>query len=134
VKTPEPTWIELRDVLAIHGRLLAIHGGASGLRDQGLLESALARPFHRRSYSKQSGILELAAIYTSALVRNHHFLDGNKRTGFVSGILFLELNGFDFKGSEEEAVKNVFALAAGEMDEKGYAVWLRQNSTPRRKR
>jgi len=134
VKTPEPTWIELRDVLAIHGRLLAIHGGASGLRDQGLLESALARPLHHRSYSKQSGILELAAIYTSALVRNHPFLDGNKRTGFVIGILFLELNGFDFKGSEEEAVQNVFALAAGEMDEKACTAWLRQNSTRRRKR
>jgi death-on-curing protein len=133
VRTQEPTWIELRDVIAIHGRLLAAHGGATGLRDQALLESALGGPLHHSSFSKDSGILELAAIYTS-LVRNHPFVDGNKRTGFVIGILFLELNGFDFRGSEEEAVQNVFALAAGEMDEKAYTVWLRQNSTRGRRR
>ena len=134
MKTGKPTWIELRDVLAIHGRLLAIHGGASGLRDHGLLESALARPLQHSSYAPSSNIVEMAAIYTVGIVRNHPFMDGNKRTGFLIGILFLELNGFDFKASEEEAAQNVFALASGESDEKAYADWLHKNSSRRRKR
>jgi death-on-curing protein len=134
VKTAEPIWIELRDVLAIHGRLLAVHGGASGLRDQGLLESALARPLQHRSYAQSAGIVEMAAVYTAAIVRNHPFFDGNKRTGFLIGILFLELNGFDFKGTEEDAVQNVFALAAGTLDEKAYGEWMRKNCTRRKTR
>ncbi len=131
-KRKEPLWIERRDALAIHDRSLAIHGGAVGVRDQGLMESALARPRQHDACANSTDIVELAALYTSGIVRNHPFVDGNKRTGFVTGILFLELNGFDFKASEEDATQAVMGLAAGTLDEAGYAVWLRENS--RRKR
>lgn len=109
-----------------------MHGGTVGVRDQGLLESALARPRQHDAYANSTEIVELAALYTSGIVRNHPFVDGNKRAGFVTGILFLELNGFDFKASEEDATQAVMGLAAGTLDEAGYAVWLRENS--RRKR
>jgi death-on-curing protein len=134
VKKKGPLWIEERDALAIHDRLLALHGGLIGLRDRGLLESALARPRQHYSYAKTSNILDMSALYTAALVRNHPFVDGNKRTGFVIGILFLELNGFEFKASEEDATQAVMALAAGTLDEAGYTVWLRENAKANRKR
>jgi death-on-curing protein len=123
----EPLWIEERDALAIHDRLLALHGGAPGLRDHGLLESALARPRHHYAYAKSPDIVEMAAVYTAGLVGNHPFLDGNKRTGFVLGVLFLELHGFDFIATEEDATQAVFALAAGTLSEVEYAAWLRKN-------
>jgi death on curing protein len=127
VKKKEPLWIEVRDVLAIHGRLLALHGGAAGLRDRGLLESALARPRQHHAYAGKPDIVEMAALYTAGIVRNHPFVDGNKRTGFVIGVLFLELHGFDFNASEEDATQAVLALAAGTLDETAYATWLRRN-------
>ncbi|MFZ0817996.1 MAG: type II toxin-antitoxin system death-on-curing family toxin [Candidatus Sulfotelmatobacter sp.] len=126
-KSKEPLWIETRDVLAIHDRLLAVHGGAAGLRDRGLLESALARPRQHHAYSNSPDIVEMAALYTSGVVRNHPFVDGNKRTGFVIATLFLELNGFHFKASEEDATQAVMSLAAGSLDEAGYGAWLREN-------
>jgi death-on-curing protein len=128
----EPLWIEERDALAIHDRLLAVHGGAPGLRDRGLLQSALARPRQHHAYADSTDIVAMAALYTAGIVRNHPFVDGNKRTGFVVGILFLELHGFDFKTSEEDATQAVMNLAAGTLDESGYAVWMRANV--RRKR
>jgi death-on-curing protein len=131
VKKKEPLWIEERDVLAIHDRLLALHGGAIGLRDRGLLESA--RPRQHHAYAGTSDIVEMAALYTTAIVRNHPFVDGNKRTGFVIGILFLELHGFDFRASEEDATQAVMALASGALDETGYAAWLRENAKRKRK-
>jgi death-on-curing protein len=131
-KNKEPLWIEVRDVLAIHDRLLALHGGAPGLRDQGLLESALARPRQHHAYARSPHVIEMAALYTAGIVRNHPFVDGNKRTGFVIGVLFLELHGFDFKASEADASQAVMGLAAGTLDEAAYAAWLRENV--RRKR
>ena len=113
-------------MLAAHSRLLAAHGGAEGLRDAGLLESALASPRQHYSYGDPH-IVDLAALYTAGLVRNHPFVDGNKRTGFAVGAAFLELNGFVFRATEEDAVEAVFALAAGDLDEAGYAKWLRSN-------
>ena len=133
-KNKDPLWIEERDVLAIHDRLLAAHGGAQGLRDQGLLQSALARPRQHHVYANTAGIVELASLYTAGIVRNHPFVDGNKRTGFVVGVLFLELHGFDFTASEEDATQAVLDLASGKTDEAGYTSWLRSNSKPRRKR
>jgi death on curing protein len=127
VKKKEPLWIEERDAFAIHDRLLALHGGATGLRDPGLLQSALARPRQHYSYADASDVIEMAALYTAGIVRNHPFIDGNKRTGFVIGVLFLELHGFVFKASEEDATQAVMALAAGTLDEAGYAAWLREN-------
>jgi death-on-curing protein len=126
VKSKEPRWIEVRAVLAIHGRLLAQHGGKEGLRDPALLESALARPRQHHAYSK-TGIVEMAALYSAGIIRNHPFVDGNKRTGFVIGVLFLELHGFDFKASEVDATQAVMGLAAGTIDEEAYASWLQAN-------
>jgi death on curing protein len=134
VNKKEPLWIEERDVLAIHDRLLALHGGATGLRDRGLLESALARPRQHHAYASNPDIAEMAALYTAGIVRNHPFVDGNKRTGFLIGILFLELHGLDFKASEADATQAVMALAAGTLDEASYAAWLRANVKRRRKR
>jgi death on curing protein len=127
VKAKTPRWIEEREVLAIHDRLLSAHGGAAGLCDPGLLQSALARPRQHYSYSSPN-IIELAAIYATAIVNNHPFVDGNKRTGFTVGIVFLELNGFEFRGSEQDVIRVVFGLAAGDLDEAGYAVWLGANT------
>jgi death-on-curing protein len=127
-KRKEPLWIEVRDVLAIHDRGLALYGGASGVRDQGLLESAIARPRQHYAYASSPGIVEMAALYTAGIVQNHPFVDGNKRTGFVVGALFLELHGFDFKASEADATQAVMGLAAGTLDEAGYVTWLRASS------
>ena len=121
----------MRDALAIHDRLLALHGGAMGLRDQGLLESALARPRQHHTYAGTADIVALAALYTAGIVRNHPFVDGNKRTGFVIGVLFLELHGFDFNASEEDATQAMMGLAAGTLDESAYGTWLRANAKRR---
>jgi death on curing protein len=123
----EPRWIDERDALALHDRLLALHGGAAGIRDDGLLKSALARPQQHFAYNRTADIIELAAIYTAGIVRNHPFTDGNKRTGFVIGILFLELNGYRFTSSEEDAANAVLALAGGDLRETEYAAFLRAN-------
>jgi death-on-curing protein len=99
------------------------------------LQSALARPRQHYSYSSPD-VIELAALYTAALVRNHPFVDGNKRTGFAIGVAFLELNGFVLQAAETDATQAVLALATGDIDEVGYGAWLRSNSKrakPRRK-
>src|ERR1700686_4738797 len=123
----EPLWIEERDALAIHDRLLALHGGATGVRDRDLLESALARPRQHNAYVKASDVVEMAALYTAGIVRKHPFVDGNKRTGFVIGVLFLELHGFDFRASEADATQAVMDLASGTLNEADYTEWLREN-------
>jgi death on curing protein len=120
------------DVLAIHDRALAVHGGAAGLRDRGLLQSALARPRQHHAYAGSSDTIEMAGLYTAGVVRNDPFVDGNKRTGFVIGVLFLELNGFKFKASEPDATQAVMGLAAGTLEESGYCAWLRPNVGRRR--
>jgi death on curing protein len=134
VKKKSPLWIEERDVLAIHDRLLALHGGAPGILDQGLLQSALARPRQHHAYTSSIDSITMAALYTAGIVRNHPFVDGNKRTGFVTGILFLELNGCRFIADEEEATQAVLELAAGTMDEAAYESWLQTKSTRKRPR
>jgi death-on-curing protein len=123
----EPVWIEQELVLAIHDRQLVEHGGAEGLREEALLQSALGRPQNHFDY-ESSDVLELAAKYTSGIVKNHPFVDGNKRTGFVVGVLFLELNGYRFRASEEAAAKAVLELAAETIDERGFCEFLRANS------
>jgi death on curing protein len=121
-----PVWIESALVLAIHDRQLAEHGGAEGIRDESLLHSALARPLNHLAYSSAK-IVELAAKYTAGIVQNHPFVDGNKRTGFVVGVLFLELNGYRFTASEAAAAQAVLELAAGTIDEVGFRDFLRAN-------
>ena len=123
----EPVWIDERDALTLHDRLLALHGGATGLREDALLKSALARPQQLYAYAESPDTVDLAAAYTVGLVRNHPFVDGNKRAGFVVGVLFLELNGYRFTASEEDAAQAVLALAAGNLDETGYSAFLRGN-------
>jgi death-on-curing protein len=123
----EPVWIDERDALALHDRLLALHGGAAGLRDADLLNSALARPQQHYAYAESPDLVGLATAYTAGIVRNHPFVDGNKRTGFVVGVLFLELNGYRFTASEEDAARAVLELASGELDETGYSAFLRDN-------
>lgn len=129
----EPVWVDERDTMALHDRLLALDGGAAGLRDDSLPTSALQRPRQRFAYDESAGIVDMAATYTASIVRNHPFVDGNKRTGFVIGILFLELNGYRFTASEENAAKAVVELAAGNLDEKSYGAFLRANVTRRKK-
>ncbi len=124
----EPVWIEAREVLALHDRLLALHGGAAGLRDGALLQSALARPRQLYTYADTPDIIDMATAYTAGIVRNHAFVDGNKRTGFVVGILFLELNGYHFTATEEAAAQAVLELAAGALNEVGYTAFLRENT------
>lgn len=130
----EPLWIEEREVLAIHDRLLAVHGGAQGLRDEGLLQSALARPRQHLAYAKTVDIVELSSLYTAGIVRNHPFADGNKRVGFVIGVLFLELNGLNFTATEEDATQAILGLAAGKIEELAYTSWLKANVRARRSR
>ena len=124
----EPVWVDERDTLALHTRLLILNGGAAGLRDEGLLKSALARPKQHFAYGESPDVIPLASIYTAGIVRNHPFVDGNKRTGFVIGLLFLELNGYRFGASEEDAAQAVLALASGDLEEAGYAAFLREFS------
>jgi death-on-curing protein len=129
----KPVWIDERDALILHSRLLALHGGAGGLRDRGLLQSALARPQQQYAYAEASDIIDMATAYTAGIVRNHPFLDGNKRTGFVVGILFLELNGYRFIASEEDAAQAVLKLADGTFDEADYGSFLRGNVVRKKK-
>ncbi|TDI91403.1 MAG: type II toxin-antitoxin system death-on-curing family toxin [Chloroflexi bacterium] len=123
----EPVWITKLEVLAIHDCQLAEHGGAAGVRDTGLLESAIARPQQLYAHGDPD-IFDLAAACTVGIVRNHPFIDGNKRAGFVIGVLFVELNGRRFTASEPDATQSVLALAAGEMSEGEFAAWLRDNT------
>lgn len=125
----EPVWIDHALVLAIHDRQLVEHGGAAGVRDESLLQSALGRPPNHYAYAS-SDIVELAMLYTAGIVKNHPFIDGNKRTGFVVGVLFLELNGYRFTASEEAAAQAVLELAGGTIDEAGFAAFLRVNAKP----
>lgn len=120
-------WLEARDAIAVHDRSLVLHGGPGGVRDEGLLLSALARPQQLAVYGKGVDRVQLAAAYTAGVVQNHPFIDGNKRTGFILGVLFLELNGLNFIAREEDAADAVLSLAAGALDESGYVDFLRRN-------
>jgi len=120
----EPIWIDTADVHAFHQELLTMFGGLAGVRDEGLLDSALSRPQHLFAYEK-ADLFELAAAYALGIVKNHPFLDGNKRSGFMAAALFLEVNGLRFDAPEEEVVLQTIALAAGELDQSANADWLR---------
>jgi death-on-curing protein len=122
-----PVWLDRTDALAIHEMVLSQHGGLAGVRDEGLLESALAKPQNLFAYAKPS-LSGLAASYAAGIVLNHPFLDGNKRTGFMLAATFLELNGRSFDATEESVVQNTLGLASGKLKEAGYAVWLKENS------
>lgn len=118
-------------MLAAHDEALAAHGGASGVRDMGLLDSALARPQNLFAHG-EGDHAALAAAYAFGIVRNHPFVDGNKRTAFMTAVFFLELNGHRFAANEVEATLRTLGLAAGEIDEAEFAAWLRENMQARR--
>ncbi|HWV80195.1 MAG TPA: type II toxin-antitoxin system death-on-curing family toxin [Hyphomicrobiaceae bacterium] len=121
-----PTWL-LRSVIdAIHDAQLAEHGGAAGLRDEGALESSLARPINLHAYG-ETDIYRLAAAYAFGIVRNHPFVDGNKRTGFLAAYVFLRMNDHNLEADEITAATTVLALAAGEVSEDEFFHWLRTN-------
>jgi len=123
----EPYWLTREECLALHDMMLSQYGGIAGLRDEHLLESALAHPRQLFFYGSPT-LPELAAAYSFGIVQNHPFLDGNKRTGFMMGAGFLERNGFEFYAAEVDAVLNTLALAAGKMLEVAYAEWMKTNS------
>jgi death-on-curing protein len=120
-------WFTEEEALALHDLLLAHYGGACGVRDAGLLSSALARP-RQLSHYGTPGLAELAAAYAFGVVRNHPFVDGNKRTGFMLAAGFIERNGAAFNAPEAEAVTQTLGLAAGQITEADYARWLAANS------
>jgi death on curing protein len=119
-------WIELATVLAIHEEQLQQHGGGIGIRDIGLLESALARPQQLATY-EQPDVCALAAAYAHGIARNHPFVDGNKRTAWVVARVFLLLNGLDRTASDEDSYITMMHLAAGDMTQEEFTAWLRAN-------
>jgi len=123
----EPLWLDRSTIDAIHNELLAMFGGSPGLRDENLLESALHRPLHLFAYGESTSLCQLAAAYAAGIVKNHPFIDGNKRTGFMAAYTFLGQNGIRFNASEAEVVIQTLALAAGEIDEAAYADWLEKS-------
>jgi death-on-curing protein len=123
----EPVWLLESAVLIAHEITLSVHGGGVGIRDQGLLESALARPRNLFEYG-EPGIFELAAAYTAGIVQNHPFVDGNKRTGFLAGAAFLEINGLRFVANETDATQIILALASGLLSEQQLAEWMEKSS------
>ncbi|WP_439578333.1 type II toxin-antitoxin system death-on-curing family toxin [Elioraea sp.] len=127
----EPIWLERDAILAIHAEALADHGGAPGLRDEGILESALARPQNRLAYEGSTDLIALAAAYAFGIARNHPFADGYRRTAFVAAVLFVEANGRRVEAPPDEAVAAMLSLAAGETTEAEFAAWLRARSRPR---
>lgn len=124
----EPVWLDAPIALAIHDRQLAEHGGGAGVRDEGALDSALARPMNRWHYGEDD-LAALAAAYAYGVARNHPFVDGNKRTAWVLARLFLALNNVGFAFTPEDAIRTVLALAAGELTEDEMADWFRQRLT-----
>jgi len=125
-----PVWVERETVLTLHEQSLSEFGGDEGIRDEGLLDSALKRPEQLLRYGKPA-MFDLAASYAFGIIKNHPFIDGNKRAGFVVAVGFLELNGSHFHASEVDAAVKTLALAAGEMSEKEFAAWSKGNSRRR---
>ena len=128
----EPVWIRLDVVLMMHEETLMLHGGPEGVRDLGLLESALARPKNLFAYSEQGvSVARFAAAYAKGIVANHPFVDGNKRTAFTASLTFLKLNGLEVTATKEDRVLTFWKLAAGEISEEQLALWFERNTAPR---
>jgi len=127
----EPRWLTVAYLLALHSDQIQAHGGSLGLRDRGLLESALERPRNRFHYDSDADLPALAAALGFGLANNHPFVDGNKRVAFQAMYLFLGLNGFRIEAPEEEVVLLILSLASGQLDEPALAAWLREHTLPR---
>jgi death-on-curing protein len=124
----EPRWISRRALLYLHSASLATFGGSAGIRDEGLLDSALARPLNRFLYAPESDLFELAASYGFGIAKNHPFIDGNKRAALHSVGLFLSINKYEMVADQLDAIQTMLSLAAGELSEEDFAAWIRKNS------
>ena len=124
----ELIWVPPRAVYIIHDRQIARHGGASGLRDDGLLQNALQRPVNKWQY-ESADTFECAAAYAFGIAKSHAFVDGNKRTAFVTSVTFLRLNGWHFVTEAAEGVASMEGLASGEVSEEKFTIWLERGST-----
>ena len=124
----EPRWLSRLVVDAVHDEQLREHGGLPGIRDENVLESALARPRRKWRYTDQTDVPTLAAAYAFGLVRNHPYRDGNKRIGLLAMVTFLGMNGHDLHATEAEVVAEILALADGSLSEEALAGWIRQHS------
>ena len=129
----EPVWLTRLVVETVHFDQIREHGGLHGLRDEGLLESALARPQHKWTYKRRPDLASLAAAYGYGLVRNHPFRDGNKRIAFLAMVIFLGLNGFDLEAAETDVVTTMVTAASGQLTERQLANWVRKHVAPRPK-
>ena len=121
-------WLSKNVILAVHDEQIAENRGGAGIRDLGLLASAMARPLHLYSYESPT-IVELAAAYAVGIIRDHPFVDGNKRTGFLAAYIFLAMHGLKLSAPETEVVRVVLDLAQGKTDEKEFCIWLGNNTT-----
>lgn len=133
MKAP-PRWLSEKALLLLHEESLSVFGGARGLRDRAMLESALARPLNTRAYRPASTMADLAASYAYGLARNHPFVDGNKRAAFLSIGVFLALNGLRLAADQVDAIQTMLAVADGSLDEQGLAAWIQRNSVPANRR
>ncbi len=125
----QPVWIRKETLLALHARSLSLHGGADGVREEALLESALARPVNHHLHERVADVVELAAVYGVGVASNHPFVDGNKRAAFQCVLLFLALNGFRLRADRVDATRMMLQVAAGETDIPELADWIRRNVT-----
>jgi len=128
----EPLWLDRRSLLLLHLESLAEHGGSSGMRDQGLLDSALARPRNQFIYDPNADIAKLAAAYGFGLAKNHAFVDGHKRIAFIATALFLRLNGWRLATGRLDEIQTMLNLASGEITEGLFASWIRTNCEKRK--
>ena len=123
----EPIWLQKNVVIAFHEMLLVEHGGLAGMREEGLLDSALGRPIHQYYYDSVSDIFDLASTYAMGIIQNHPFIDGNKRTGFVSMKTFLARNGLWLKLPKEDAIKTFISLADGKVSHSHLSEWIKRH-------
>jgi len=126
----KPQWISKKALLLLHEESLSYFGGRRGLKDENLLDSALARPLNLLAYNPDASMFDLAASYGFGLARNHAFIDGNKRAAFLSIGIFLRINGYALKADQIDAIQTMMALAAGEISEQSLAAWIEKNSQP----
>jgi death-on-curing protein len=124
----EPVWLDRQSVILLQAESLAQHGGSSGIRDAGLLDSALTRPINKWNYNSEADLATLATAYGFGLARNHPFVDGNKRIAFIATALFLRLNGYRLFSDPLDEIKTTLSLAAGELSEEDFAVWIRNHT------
>lgn len=128
----EPNWVSKEECMALHSMLVAMFGGSDGVRDEHALDASLGRPLQHYSYNEpEPSIVELAAIYCSGIVKSHPFMDGNKRSGFITAALFLESNGYKLTASEEAAAVQIIALADSRLSDEELTAWLEANCSAR---